>query len=144
MTQGIEPSSAALPPELAQEFAAARDNGCVGTRLLSEDARCRVWTIVLAPGERIGFHTHVLDYFWTAVTAGRARSHYGDGRVAEVDYRSGDIQHLSFGLGESMTHDLANIGDTDLIFTTVEFLDSANAPLALPAAVRAEVTRRAA
>ena len=112
MTQGTEPASAALPPDLAQDFAAARDNGCVGTRLLSEDARCRVWTIVLAPGARIGFHTHVLDYFWTAVTAGRARSHYGDGRVAEVDYRAGDIQHLSFGPGESMTHDLANIGDT--------------------------------
>ncbi|ACB27791.1 quercetin dioxygenase-like cupin family protein [Methylobacterium sp. PvP062] len=144
MTQGTEPASAALPPDLAQDFAAARDNGCVGTRLLSEDARCRVWTIVLAPGARIGFHTHVLDYFWTAVTAGRARSHYGDGRVAEVDYRAGDIQHLSFGPGESMTHDLANIGDTELIFTTVEFLDSANPPLALPAAVRAEATCRAA
>ncbi|MET3410428.1 Cupin domain protein [Methylobacterium sp. UNC300MFChir4.1] len=142
MTQGTEP--AALPPHLAQEYAAARDNGCVGTRLLSEDHRSRVWTIVLAPGDRIGFHTHVLDYFWTAVTAGRARSHYGDGRVAEVDYRAGDIQHLSFGPGESMTHDLANIGDTELIFTTVEFLDSANPPLALPAAVRAEATRRAA
>lgn len=144
MTQGTEPASAALPPDLAQDFAAARDNGCVGTRLLSEDARCRVWTIVLAPGARIGFHTHVLDYFWTAVTAGRARSHYGDGRVAEVDYRAGDIQHLSFGPGESMTHDLANIGDTELIFTTVEFLDSANPPLALPAAARAEATCRAA
>lgn len=144
MTQGTEPASAALPPDLAQDFAAARDNGCVGTRLLSEDARCRVWTIVLAPGARIGFHTHVLDYFWTAVTAGRARSHYGDGRVAEVDYRAGDIQHLSFGPGESMTHDLANIGDTELIFTTVEFLDSANPPLVLPAAVRAEATCRAA
>ena len=144
MTQETEPASAALPPDLAQDFAAARHNGCVGTRLLSEDARCRVWTIVLAPGARIGFHTHVLDYFWTAVTAGRARSHYGDGRVAEVDYRAGDIQHLSFGPGESMTHDLANIGDTELIFTTVEFLDSANPPLALPAAVRAEATCRAA
>ena len=36
---------------------------------------------------------------------------------------------------------LANIGDTELIFTTVEFLDSANAPLALPAAVRADAQR---
>lgn len=144
MTQGSQPALAALPPDLAGEFAAARGNGCVGTRLLSEDARCRVWTIVLAPGARIGFHTHVLDYFWTAVTAGRARSQYGDGRVAEVDYRAGDIQHLSFGPGESMTHDLANIGDTELIFTTVEFLDSANPPLALPADIRAEAARRAA
>lgn len=142
MPQGTEQAAAApLPPDLAREFAAARDNGCVGTRLLSEDARCRVWTIVLKPGARIGFHTHVLDYFWTAVTAGRARSHHGDGRIAEVDYRAGDIRHLTFGPGESMTHDLANIGDTELIFTTVEFLDSANPPLDLPAAVRAGAAR---
>ncbi|MDP4022991.1 hypothetical protein Q8W71_10180 [Methylobacterium sp. NEAU 140] len=131
-------TATALPPDLAREFAAAATNGCVGTRLLSEDPRCRVWTIVLEPGERIGFHTHVLDYFWTAATAGRARSHYGDGRVAEVEYRAGDIRHLAFGPGESMTHDLANIGDTTLVFTTVEFLDGANPPLALPAAIRAE------
>jgi beta-alanine degradation protein BauB len=144
MDLGTERAGAALPPHLAQEFAAARGNGCVGTQLLSEDARCRVWTIVLPPGDRIGFHTHVLDYFWTAVTSGRARSHYGDGRIAEVDYRAGDIRHLSFGAGESMTHDLANIGDTELIFTTVEFLDSANPPLDLPAAVRAEAARSAA
>ena len=30
-----------------------------------------------------------------------------------------------------MTHSLENIGDTDLVFTTVEFKDSANAPLPL-------------
>jgi beta-alanine degradation protein BauB len=144
MAQTIAPAGASLPPPLAQEFDEARTNGCVGTRLLSEDARCRVWTIVLPPGARIGFHTHVLDYFWTAVTGGRARSQYGDGRCAEVDYEPGDIQHLHFGAGESMTHDLANIGDTELIFTTVEFLDSANPPLDLPAATRAEAMRKAA
>ena len=144
MAQGTAPAGVSLPPLLAQEFTEARTNGCVGTRLLSEDARCRVWTIVLPPGARIGFHTHVLDYFWTAVTSGRARSHYGDGRIAEVDYEAGDIQHLSFAAGESMTHDLANIGTTELIFTTVEFLDSANPPLALPDATRAEVGRNAA
>jgi hypothetical protein len=30
-----------------------------------------------------------------------------------------------------MMHDLENIGDTELAFTTVEFLDSANPPLTL-------------
>lgn len=32
--------------------------------------RVRVWTIGLKPGQRLGFHTHVLDYFWTSVTGG--------------------------------------------------------------------------
>jgi hypothetical protein len=36
-----------------------------------------------------------------------------------------------YGRGEYKIHDLENIGDSDLWFTTVEFLDSANEPLGL-------------
>ena len=126
---------AALPLALKEEFVARAGNGQVGSRLVSETERVRVWHLSLKPGERIGFHTHVLDYFWTAVTAGQARSHYGDGRTVEVSYLSGDTQHHRYGLGEFMIHDLENIGETELVFTTVEFLDSANAPLELPSNV---------
>ena len=125
----------ALPLALQEEFVARAGNGQVGSRLVSETERVRVWHLSLKPGERIGFHTHVLDYFWTAVTAGQARSHYGDGRMVEVSYLSGDTRHHRYGLGEFMIHDLENIGETELVFTTVEFLDSANAPLELPANV---------
>jgi len=31
-----------------------------------------------------------------------------------------------------MTHDLENVGTKDLLFITVEFLDSENSPLPLP------------
>jgi hypothetical protein len=41
--------------------------------------------------------------------------------------------------GEFMTHDLENIGDTPLIFATVEFLHSANAPLEVEASESALV-----
>ena len=71
----IEEVAPAWPGTIREEFEANQLNGRVGTRLLSETDRVRVWEIRLAPGERIGFHRHVLDYFWTAVTAGRARSH---------------------------------------------------------------------
>ena len=37
-------------------------NGCVGTELLSETDKVRVWIIRLRPGERVGFHRHVLNY----------------------------------------------------------------------------------
>ena len=60
------------PAAVAADFEANRFNPCVGTRLLSATDRVRVWEIRLQPGERIGFHRHVLDYFWTAVTAGKA------------------------------------------------------------------------
>lgn len=113
----------------AREFVTNAGSGRVGRQLVSETDRVRVWSLTLKPSERIGFHTHVLDYFWTAVTGGKARSHYGDGRVAETSYVPGDTRHYSFGRGEFMTHDLENIGDTELVFTTVEFKDSANAPL---------------
>lgn len=38
--------------------------------------------------------------------------------------------------GEYKVHDLENIGDTDLTFVTVEFLDSPNKPLPVPRSVR--------
>ena len=119
------------PDWLAREFEAARTNGRVGTELLSQSERVRVWHISIAPGERLPVHRHVLDYFWTALTPGRSRSHYHDGRTLEAAYQPGDTQHYHFRAGDFMMHDLENIGDTVLAFTTVEFLDSANPPLAL-------------
>ena len=50
-----------------------------------------------------------------------------------MSYAAGDTQHHRYGPGEFMIHDLENIGETELVFATVEFLDSANAPLPLSA-----------
>ena len=61
-----------------------------------------------------------------------------------VDYTAGDIQHLTYAAGESMIHDLTNIGDTTLVFITVEFLDSANPPMPLSDAVLAGAHRPSA
>jgi hypothetical protein len=117
--------------EIAADFAANNENPSVGTRLLSVDHRVRVWEIRLRPGERIGFHKHVLDYFWTAVTSGKARSRQADGSVVVTTYTAGQTQHYAYGQDEQKIHDLENIGDTELIFTTVEFLHSANPALPL-------------
>ncbi|UGY00944.1 hypothetical protein [Bradyrhizobium quebecense] len=127
----MEKGRAAWPIDMRKEFDTNQLNGRVGTRLLSETGRVRVWEIRLAPGERIGFHRHVLDYFWTAVTPGRAQSHAEDGTIVEAVYSAGETRHFVYGKGEYKIHDLENVGDTDLCFTTVEFLDSANAPLEL-------------
>ncbi len=68
------------PSAIAAEFAAERQNnkGCVGTALVSESDRSRVWIIRLAPGERVDFHRHVLDCFWTCITGGRGSQHVRD------------------------------------------------------------------
>ena len=68
---------AALKAEFERESRA--HNGCVGTELLSETDKVRMWIIRLTPGERIGFHRHVLNYFWTSVNGGRGRQHLMDG-----------------------------------------------------------------
>ena len=129
----------AWPPAIAAEFERERQNpnGCVGSTLLSESEKVRVWIIRLAPGERIGFHRHVLDYFWTAVSGGRGRQHIHDGTTVEYSYVPGETRHETYGSGEFKVHDLENIGDGDMVFMTIEFLDSANRPLAIPDEVRA-------
>lgn len=112
------------------ELESNRSNGRVGSKLVSESDNVRVWMINLKPGERIPYHCHVLNYFWTATSEGSAKSHYSDGRSSETSYRTGDTRHYVFGKGESMIHDLENTGSTALTFVTVELkVGSANAPL---------------
>jgi hypothetical protein len=41
------------------------------------------------------------------------------------------FRHFAFGPGEYLLHDLENIGPTELVFSTVEFLDGHNTPLPL-------------
>jgi quercetin dioxygenase-like cupin family protein len=129
----------AWPPALAAEFEREKhdNNGCVGSTLLSEDNRARVWIIRLAPGERIGFHRHVLDYFWTSVSGGLGRQHLMDGTTVEYTYNPGETRHESYGPGQYKVHDLENLGDKEMVFMTIEFLDSANKPLPIPDKVRA-------
>ncbi len=129
---------AAWSAELTAEFQreAKNPNPCVGSQLLSETERTRVWIIRLAPGERIGFHRHVLDYFWTAVSGGRGRQHVHDGTTVEYTYAPGETRHETYAKGEFKVHDLENLGDREMVFMTVEFKDSANKPIPLPADVR--------
>ena len=125
-------------PELKGEFEreSRSHNGGVGSELLSETDKVRIWIIRLAPGERIGFHRHVLNYFWTSVNGGRGRQHLMDGSTVEHSYFPGETRYETYGPGEYKVHDLENLGDDQMIFNTIEFLDSANGPLPVPDQVR--------
>ena len=127
------------PATIMAEFEREKlnNNGCVGSTLLSENDKVRVWIIRLAPGERIGFHRHVLNYFWTSVSGGRGRQHLMDGTTVEYSYQPGETRHEIYGRGEYKVHDLENLGDKEMVFMTIEFLDSANKPLVIPDRVRA-------
>jgi quercetin dioxygenase-like cupin family protein len=128
------------PEAIAREFEheSKNPNPCVGSKLLSENERVRVWEIRLQPGERIGFHRHVLDYFWTSVSGGRGRQHVHDGTTVEYTYQPGETRHETYGPGQFKVHDLENLGDKEMVFMTIEFLNSANQPMSLPAHMRRE------
>jgi quercetin dioxygenase-like cupin family protein len=138
--QPLNSDKSAWPPEIAAEFERERKNPnpCVGSELVSESDRVRVWTIRLQPGERIGFHRHVLDYFWTSVSGGRGRQHVHDGTTVEYTYAPGETRHETYGPGEFKVHDLENLGDKEMVFMTIEFLQSANKPLPLPSKIRGQ------
>lgn len=124
------------PAELQQEFEENRNSGIVGSVLVSETDRVRVWHLKLKPGQRCPFHRHVLDYFWSCHSHGKARGWYDDGRVQDVTHYPGETMHFTFDKDEIFIHSIQNTGDTDLLFTTVEFKGGANDPLPLPDSVR--------
>jgi hypothetical protein len=59
-----------------------------------------------------------------------------DGTTVEYSYYPGETRHETYGAGEFKVHDLTNLGDREMVFMTVEFKDSANKPLPLPANVQ--------
>lgn len=125
--------SADLPQEVRDEIHRNTRNCRVGSTLVSQSDRVRIWHIEMQPGDRLEFHRHVLDYFWTTTAGGRGRSRYLDGRIVDTSYAVGSTKNYRIEKGGAFMHDLENIGDTVLGFVTVEYLDSANEPLPLPA-----------
>ena len=135
----VDLSTCPWPEAVKEAFREQKNNACVGSVLAAEDDRCRVWHLRLPPGGKLPFHTHVLNYFWTCLSGGRARSHValdGGFEITEFDLVPGSTKFEYYLEGRFKIHDLENTGSIDLVFVTVEFLDSANAPLPIPSSVR--------
>lgn len=92
----------------------------VGTSLLFENERVRVWEVRLEPGARCPFHAHTRSYFWTCVIAGTGRQRSGDGTLRVLRYAVGDTSFWEPADAATLLHDLENVGDTELRFVTVE------------------------
>ncbi|WP_405149808.1 hypothetical protein OG589_15785 [Sphaerisporangium sp. NBC_01403] len=108
--------------QLKQEFKDNAYNEAIGSRVLSEDGRVRVWYIEVPPGHRLPAHRHTRDYFWTALRDGASIQHTDDGTTRRVVYGKGDTRHFVFRGGSYLLHDLVNDGETTLEFITVEHL----------------------
>lgn len=132
-----DPAAFAHWPEgLYEEMLRSHDNGCVGSVLVSETDRVRVWHLHIPVGTRCAFHRHVNPYFWSALNAGKARGYFSSGLIKDTIHYEGETKHFYYGPGDYMLHSVENIGDTDLAFATVEFLDGTNPLLAIPPGVR--------
>jgi hypothetical protein len=110
------------PAEFADELIAAPSNLKVGTQILFENDRVKVWEIRLAPGGRGPFHAHTRPYFWTVVESGTGRQRSPDGTLKVRRYEVGQTEFSAHSPAEPMLHDLENVGDTMLRFVTVELM----------------------
>ena len=85
----------------------------VGTRLMFENDRVRVWDFALAPGESMDRHIHRNDYFFLVTQGGRLRvaadapadSH------KEVEYQDDQITFVEIGENGIVHGPLTNVGD---------------------------------
>lgn len=108
-----------VAPEELEEAAA---NHVVGTTLLLENERVRVWDITLAPGERLPFHCHRTPYLYRCESGGRWRLRTTEGDVMLGEDEAGEVTYHDIREGETMVHELTNVGDAPLRYTTIELL----------------------
>jgi hypothetical protein len=83
----------------------------IGTKLLFENDRIRVWEMVLQPGEYVHVHRHVYDHCFVYTTPSRIRVEYSDSPVpVEVELPDGFVQYTEVGRDGLPPHRIRNIG----------------------------------
>ena len=87
------------PAEFADELAAAHENFVVGTRLLLENERVRVWDLTLAPGERVPFHRHRTSYLYRCHAGGPTLVRSPDGEAFLYESVADEVTFHPIGLG---------------------------------------------
>lgn len=79
----------------------------IGTDLIYEDERIRVWRIELAPGEVAAFHTHELDYTTVVVDGEAVERPNSDGTTDLIPVAPGQLMRWYEG---TQRHGLKNAG----------------------------------
>ena len=83
--------------------------------VLLENDRVRVLDIRLEPGETSPMHTHLGPSVLYALTDGQARFTFPDGRSQIVQMKTGEA-----AWSDLLTHEVQNIGDTELHVLNIE------------------------
>ena len=95
----------------------------VGTKLLFENNRVRVWDLCLAPGQGTGLHRHTTDYFYVVIGDGTLQRVDDDGTRHEPrSMKDGEVHFRSID-GESV-HEAVNVAATPWRNIVVELKNS--------------------
>ena len=84
----------------------------VGTRLMFENERVRVWDLALEPGESFAEHVHRLDYFYIVESGGLIRFADPDqpGGHRDVQFVDDQVAFREVGPAGKVDHRLTNVG----------------------------------
>jgi hypothetical protein len=81
----------------------------VGTKLLFENDRVRVWELVLGPGEESPRHEHACDYVFVHLTKSRIALLRPGKEPETSEEPAGFVQYTDVGQG--IVHAIKNVGD---------------------------------
>ncbi len=86
--------------ELGPESPPLEGEGQVGTKLLYENEKVKVWEFRLAPGELIPMHTHLMDYLFHVYEGSTLEVTYPEEMKAparQLDLKAGDVRFVKKG-----------------------------------------------
>lgn len=82
----------------------------VGTKLLFENDRVRVWDLCLEPGQSSGLHRHTDDYFYVVIGDGTLQGADAAGNKKNAHTMQDGEVHFNELDGEAV-HEAINVGD---------------------------------
>lgn len=83
----------------------------VGTKVLFENDRVRVWELVLRPGEESPQHEHACDYVFVHLTRSKIALLEPDKEPQTDEEPAGFVQYTEVGGG--IVHSIKNVGDCE-------------------------------
>ena len=82
----------------------------VGSELLFENDRVRVWSMTLQPGETSTYHRHENDYLFVYTTPSTISSQVGDTDGPTRNFHDGYVQYTEVGPG--IEHSITNVAES--------------------------------
>jgi len=104
----------------------------VGTTLLFENGRVRVWELTLAPGSDCEPHRHENDYLMLYPAPAVIGATLDDGRPVTQHLDAGMVAYREVGAAGLAPHAIRNVGDAPSTHFVIELLGESAAPAAQP------------